>query len=141
MLPLTLERPVHRARPREVLWWAAIGAALVALVVPLLHVLGDTARQRVTFTNPTPWEVDVTLLLGAGRRLPLTTVGPQRTETVEEIPVPEGDWVFEVSSWDHVGRVTVSHEKLRVTRHRVGLPSSFVRALVAADPPHSPFGT
>jgi hypothetical protein len=142
VLPLTLERPVPRVRPRELFWWAAIAAAFVALLVPLLQVLGDTSRDRVSFTNPTPWEIDVTLLVGpAHSRMPLATVGPQRTVSVEEIAVPDGDWVFELSAWGQDGRVTLSHRQLQAAANRVGVPAALVRALEAAAPPHSPFGT
>jgi hypothetical protein len=142
VLSLTRERPDHRVRPREYLWWAALVAALLALVAPLLQSLGDVARHHVTFANSTPWEVDVSLVLDAGRsRMPLATVGPQRTMRVDEIPVPTGDWDFEFSAWDQVGHVTVSSRQLRVVNNRIVVPRSLVRALEAADPPHSPFGT
>jgi hypothetical protein len=142
VLPLLLERPDHRVRPRELLWWAGFAAALLAVIVPLLPSLADAPRDHVTFANSTPWEIDVSLVLDGGRsRMPLTTVGPERSIRVDEVPVPQGGWVFEFATWGHDGRVTVSRRQLQLSRNRVELPPSLVRALEAANPPHSPFGT
>jgi len=142
LLPLTLERSDDRVRPQRLVVSALAVAALVALLVPIMRSFEDMPRAEVTFTNATRWDVDVALVLDGGRsRLPLSTIGPQRAIDVEEIGVPRGDWVFELSSWGHSGRVTISHRQLDDANNRVEVPPALVRELEDADPPHSPFGS
>lgn len=139
MLPLALERPDARVRPRQLLWWALGAIALVTVVVPVMRALDDVPRADVTFGNVTPWDVNVDLIADDGRHLPLATIGAGTNLRIEEIGVPRGEWVFELSSWGHSQRVTMSDRQLRAVRNRVDLPPELVRELEEANPPHSPF--
>lgn len=123
-MPQTLVRPVVSRHRRAGALWSVVVVACVVAAVPLLDRLGDPPRADLTFTNDTVWDVGVELVLGDGRRLPVSSIDAETTRSIEEVPTPGTTWRFRWTfQGREVARTEVADGRLRAAGNRVGVPT------------------
>jgi hypothetical protein len=111
-----------------------VAAAVLAIVVFSRILAGPSFVKRVVVTNPTHYQVSVTVgSPGRGEVMALTTIEHDSTADVDAV-IDQGPlWVFRFSDQGHDGgAVTVSRDELRARGWRISIPAEVGQRLAAA---------
>jgi hypothetical protein len=109
-------------------------AAVLAIVVFSRILAGPSFVKRVVVTNPTRYQVSVTVgSPGHSDVMALTTVEHDSTADVEAVIDQGSQWVFRFSDQGHDGgAVTMSRDELRAQGWRISIPAEVGQRLAAA---------
>lgn len=135
---LALRRPPLRTR-RAFSTDAVSFVAVLVLCLPLTMQIEDLPRVELVVTNDTVWDLAVDVVDDGGSRMPLGTVGAERSRPISEVIVPGDTWRFR---WTFTGQAisvtTVSDDDLERDGYRVAVPPAVARQLRADGAPPAP---
>jgi len=111
-----------------------LGAAVLVVLLVTPSLDGQTFVPRLTFDNPTEFDVNVEVA-GGGREawIDLGTVARGTENVVEEVADPGGTWVFRFSyAGVDAGIVTMDRGALRDAGWQLAVPAEVGESLVGA---------
>jgi len=143
----TRSRPSRADRPaRTIGRYVRIDAVAIVIAIAAVLVVGTVlldgpARvDHLTVTNPTPYDVSVTVAPDAdGSWLPLAAVDLGTTRQFRDV-LDQGDtWVFRFRAQGHdAGDLSISRADLAASGWEITVPDAIVTQLRQLDAPLSP---
>jgi hypothetical protein len=138
MSTTTVTRPRGDGRSRLswgpwAVWLALAGAVLVAIAVSLV-LLDDPDRHDVEVSNPTAYEISVSVSDGSGGgEMALLTLEPGETRSASGVRDQGESWVFVFRAHGvDGGEVRLGRDELREAGWQVTVPDEVARQLEAA---------
>jgi hypothetical protein len=140
---ITKDRPIGRSSVRfPPPPWAglAVIAALVCAWAGTHLLAGPHVVARITISNPTPYDIDVSVTDGAGHGSTGLGVVPRRgTATFEDVADEGPVWVFMMSAQgESGGQLQMARGELVAAAWRLTMPSSVEGVLRAKGAPEPP---
>jgi hypothetical protein len=138
-MPDTLTRPVTLHRRTTGPLAVLLAIVLAGTTAPLLSILDDGRRENLTVANESDWIIGVELVSDSGSRMPLATIDPRTTASIDDVLSPGRTWRVR---WTFEGReqavTTVTDRALGDRRFTLAVPPEVAARLEAADVPPSP---
>jgi hypothetical protein len=137
MSTTTVTRPRGDGRHR-VGWgpwaaWLALGAIVVVAVAVSLVALDDPDRFDVEVSNPTAYQISVSVSDGSGGEIALLTLDPGETRAASNVMDQGETWVFAFEAHGHDGgELSVDRGDLRQAGWQLTIPDEVARRLDAA---------
>lgn len=145
MTPPTTLRPDAPGRSRRAVTVAAAAIAVgLAVAVALTFLVGlsesPATVARITFVNPTPYSLDVSVAPGPeSASSPVGFVPKQSTAVMEEVPDQGDVWTFRFDGQgESGGEVRLTRGQLQSQGWRVEIPVEVGQRLADAGAPPTP---